>query len=111
MGADAPAREPCLPLAYPGLHHLVLSGVGRLRLGDTVHVLDDAAKAGIVFARDSLGRLCLVAVGLEPTGGGTWRAVVEQVVRSRYDGSYERSREGRGTTFSFASRDPGDPGG
>jgi hypothetical protein len=80
---------------------VAVSGLGRLRLADTVYLTQDGAKTiGLLFARDRSARTCLLALDLRPTlGPATWLATVESVACAGV-----RSNEGVGASFLFSPR-------
>jgi hypothetical protein len=80
---------------------LSLPDLGRLRLADTVYLLEEGTKTiGLLFARDVSARTCLLTLNLRPTDGAVaWRATVECVTR---EGAH--SGDGVGTSFLFYPR-------
>ena len=80
---------------------LTLPDLGRIRLADTVYLLEEGTKTvGLVFARDVSARTCLLTLDLRPTDGAVaWRATVECVTR---DGAH--SSDGVGASFLFYPR-------
>jgi hypothetical protein len=88
-------------LRDPDVQTVALSGIGRLRLADTVYVTQDGAKTiGLLFARDRSARTCLLALDLRPTlGPSAWLATVEPVARAGV-----RSNEGIGASFLRSPR-------
>ncbi len=88
-------------LGDPDVQTVALSGLGRLRLADTVYLTKDGAKTiGLLFARDRSARTCLLALDLRPTQGpAAWLATVESVTCAGV-----RSNEGVGASFLFSPR-------
>jgi hypothetical protein len=88
-------------LGDPEVQTVSLSGIGRLRLADTVYVTQDGAKTiGLLFARDHSARTCLLTLDLRLTQGpAAWLATVESVTCAGV-----RSSEGLGASFLFSPR-------
>jgi hypothetical protein len=85
-------------LRDPDVQTVALSGIGRLRLADTVYLTQDGGKTiGLLFARDRSARTCLLTLDLRPTQAMAWLARVESVTRAGV-----RSSEGVGTSFLFS---------
>jgi hypothetical protein len=85
----------------PDVQLVALSGIGRLRLADTVYLTQDGAKTiGLLFARDRSARTCLLTLDLRPAQGpAAWLATVESVARAGV-----RSNGGVGDSFLFSPR-------
>lgn len=80
---------------------LALPDLGRLRLADTVYLLEEGTKTvGLLFARDVSARTCLLTLNLRPTDGTVaWHAMVQCVTR---EGAH--SSDGVGASFLFDPR-------
>lgn len=78
---------------------LVLPGLGRLELRDTVHLLRDGDQLiGFLLADDADSELCLIALAVDWDDAG-WRGTVDRVVCR--DGGSDAAR---GSTFRIARR-------
>jgi hypothetical protein len=80
---------------------LALPDLGRLRLADTVYLMQEGPKTvGLLFARDVSARTCLLTLDVRPTDGAVaWRATVKRVTREGV-----HSSDGVGTSFLFYPR-------
>ena len=80
---------------------LALPDLGRLRLADTVYLMQEGPKTvGLLFARDVSARTCLLTLDLRLTDRAVaWCATVERVTR---DGAH--SSDGVGASFLFHPR-------
>jgi hypothetical protein len=87
------------PSATSDVRSLVLPGLGRLELRETVHLLRDGDQLiGFLLADDADRGLCLIALAIDRDDVG-WRGTVDRVV-SRDGGS----DAARGSTFRIASQ-------
>lgn len=93
--------ETGVPGGGPHVQLLALSGLGRLRLADTVYLTREGPRTvGFLFARDRSARTCLLTLDLRPTDGAVaWRATVERVT---CEGVH--SSDGVGASFLFHPR-------
>ena len=80
---------------------LTLPDLGRLRLADTVYLLEESTKTiGLLFAHDVSATTCLLTLDLRPNDDTmAWHATVECVTR---DGAH--SSDGVGASFLFYPR-------